>query len=1310
MKKLILRASAAVKWSFPLMLWLAAGGPWLVSGSNFYQGVSTNNLSWPGGTVPYLFDTNVTTNEQAIYLAGMKEWELAANIHFVPRTNQADYVLLRFDYMGGTDTYVASFPVPVMTVDTLSRAQVGHETGHLLGFQHEHVRTDRNTYITVNFSNLVGSASGTNSSGEGSNITALYLIDTNSTAHGTYDFESVMHYDRTLFSTNPANSDTIDPNAPYYAEYYYRIGNYALSPGDRAGAAYLYGPPTTALTNVVTNTLDVGLGSLRAAIYYANDHPGTTIHFNIPTNDPGFSNGVYTIYTTGELPPLVANGTVIDATTQPGYTNHPVVALNGSKLIPELAYSNSLFVCGLRVYAANCVISGLAIDNYPFLGIAVEYAYAVSNRIQGCYLGVAPNGTNAAGNVYQGISIDTGATHTFVGGTNTVQRNVISGNDQYGILVIGTNGQPAATEIGTNTTGTIIQGNYIGTDATGSFAVSNLVGGVWVFDGASGVTIGGTNAGAGNVISGNGSAGILLEGVSNNVVQGNYLGLNAAGTAAVSNADAGIYVVAGASSNVIGGSGTGARNVISGNFNYGIFVSDPGTGNLIVQGNYIGTDVHGTNAVANGFSGIGIWSNADNILVGGTNAGAPNLISGNDNGISIGGPGVYGVQIFGNYIGTASNGVTALPNTGDGVYLEQGVQSITVGGSLAGQRNLISGNGGDGVHLYGSGTAFNTIQGNYIGLASNGTTALPNAGSGIYIEDGPQSNTIGGALAGQGNLISGNGGDGIQFYGSGSSDNAVEGNYIGVASNGVTAVPNSGIGIYLEFGPQSNTLGGTLAGQGNVISGNGGDGVQFYGSGTSYNTVQGNYIGTTKSGLGPLGNGGVAVSFLFGANGNMLGGTTAAARNLLCDSTNQGIFMDYASNEIVQGNYIGVGADGATPLGNGRANPLDTQAGIYALVSESNMIGGAVAGAGNVISANGNDGVQFYGPGDSYNIVQGNFIGTTATGLGSLGNGASGLSFLYGPQSNTVGGATSAAGNVISGNSGVGLFLAGASNIIVQGNNIGVGSDGVTALGNGQQGIVLQSGASSNAIGLGLNGSGMANIIADNAYEGVIMYSSNTLGNSIRGNPIYSNGVAYGLLGINLVGPAPGPNGLQNYPVITNASVVSGSTTVAGTLTSTASRGFLIDVYRNTIPDATGYGQGQVYVGGTTLTTGGGGSGSFSLTAPGSFAGQYFSAIATDATTGNSSEFSLDFIATNGPIPLSFLSPYTWNASNGFSFTMALQSNQSYTVEMTTNLASNPIVWTNLTNFTATNSTVPFTDHSATNKTVKARFYRIVSP
>src|ERR1017187_7818106 len=113
-----------------LVLAVAAAGlfPSRSQAAHFYQGVATNTLYWTGGIVPYLFDTNITAAQQSVYLAGMREWELAANVHFIPRTNQSQYVILRFDYQQGTDTFIASVP-PVMTIDTLSRAQVGHETG-----------------------------------------------------------------------------------------------------------------------------------------------------------------------------------------------------------------------------------------------------------------------------------------------------------------------------------------------------------------------------------------------------------------------------------------------------------------------------------------------------------------------------------------------------------------------------------------------------------------------------------------------------------------------------------------------------------------------------------------------------------------------------------------------------------------------------------------------------------------------------------------------------------------------------------------------------------------------------------------------------------------------------------------------------------------------------------------------------------------------------------------------------------------------------------------------------------------------------
>ena len=149
-------------------------------GANFYQGVGPNNLPWPGGIVPYVFTANVSPAEQVVYLAGMREWGLSANVQFVPWTTQTNHVILDLDYLQGTNTYYGSVP-PVMTIDNLSRAQICHETGHLLGFQHEHVRIDRNNYITVNYGNI-DTGTTTNSSGEGSGgVLGLYQIDSNST-------------------------------------------------------------------------------------------------------------------------------------------------------------------------------------------------------------------------------------------------------------------------------------------------------------------------------------------------------------------------------------------------------------------------------------------------------------------------------------------------------------------------------------------------------------------------------------------------------------------------------------------------------------------------------------------------------------------------------------------------------------------------------------------------------------------------------------------------------------------------------------------------------------------------------------------------------------------------------------------------------------------------------------------------------------------------------------------------------------------------------------------------------------------------
>jgi parallel beta-helix repeat protein len=1125
------------------------------TGSNFYQGVASNSVPWPGGIVPYLFTTNVSPAEQVVYLGGMKEWALSANIQFVPYTGQSKYVVLDLDYLQGTNSYYAGAP-PVMTVDNLSRAQVCHETGHLLGFQHEHVRTDRDNFIVVNFQNIVGGAS-TNGSGEGAGSPAgLYLIDSNSTANGPYDFESVMHYGRTLFSIDPETLDVLDPQPPYVGKYYNRIGNFALSVGDRAGAAALYGPPAIPLTNIVSTTADGGPGSLRAAIYYANDHPGTTVRFNIPATDSGFSNGVYTIYVSGQLPPLVSDGTVIDATTQPGYPGRPIVALDGSQTIPQIEFS----IGGIYVYAANCAVRGLAIDNFTNSAVNLLYNYAASNHVEACYIGLAPDGATPAPNDYEGINISAGASANVIGGSSAGQRNVISGNSGYGITITGT-----------NSNGNVVSGNYIGLDGSGALAVSNTYNGIGIWGGSCRNVIGGPGAGAGNVISGNVAYGIYI-GDSNTigtVVQGNYIGINAGGTGAVANSGSGLAVVAGSAGNSI------LNNVVSGNASYGLFISDPGTSNNLIQGNFIGTDAAGMNALPNGYMGLGIWSGAWDNLVGGTNAAARNVISGNaQNGMGMGGP---------------------------------------AGGG-------------------------NVIEGNYIGVAGDGRSALPNDGVGVYVEISLQNNFIGS------NVISANTYGGISFYQA--TNNIVQGNYIGLAADGATPAPNGGAGIYL-FESQSNLLGGVAPGQGNVVSANLDDGIQMYGPGTSYNIVEGNLVGTTKTGLSRLGNLFSALSLIAGPTNNTIGGANAAARNIFSGSSNyDGVYLDGASNNVVQGNYIGTDASGLIALTNGE----------YGLTlfgaSQSNLI------LGNVIAASANYGVIISDPGTSGNIFQGN--------------------------------------------------------------DIGVGADGATPLGNAWQGLVLQNGAATNIIGLALDGSGAGNIIADNGYEGVILYDTNTVGNCLRGNSIYGNGAiginlvggsenGYGVTANHVGGAVPGPNDLQNYPVLTAAAVFTNSMVIAGTINSGPGRIYLIDIYRNPAPDPSGFGQGQTYVGSTIAQMDMQGNGSFSRPLAARLAGQYFTATATDAATGDTSEFSLDLQAANvSGTGLGELTNPSYSVSNGFSFGITLATNQYYTVQLTTNLAASPVMWADLTNFLATNPSVQILDGAATNS--PARFYRIVTP
>ena len=222
--------------SLPGLVVLSALVPWLASGGNFYAGTSPANVPWTNGLVPYAFTNTLTAAQQQTYLDGLREWELAANVKFIPRTNQTRWILFAFNSNNFNNVSVGYNP-QVVNISSLSRAQVGHEMGHSFGFTHENVRSDQTNFITV-LSNNVSSGN-----------LGSFQIDPTSVTNGTYDFESVMHLGWDFASTQPGVLAAQQPRPLYFPRYQFRMANYALSPGDRAALKFLYGAPAAPPTD-----------------------------------------------------------------------------------------------------------------------------------------------------------------------------------------------------------------------------------------------------------------------------------------------------------------------------------------------------------------------------------------------------------------------------------------------------------------------------------------------------------------------------------------------------------------------------------------------------------------------------------------------------------------------------------------------------------------------------------------------------------------------------------------------------------------------------------------------------------------------------------------------------------------------------------------------------------------------------------------------------------------------------------------------------------------------------------------------------
>ena len=281
-------------------------------------------------------------------------------------------------------------------------------------------------------------------------------------------------------------------------------------------------------------------------------------------------------------------------------------------------------------------------------------------------------------------------------------------------------------------------------------------------------------------------------------------------------------------------------------------------------------------------------------------------------------------------------------------------------------------------------------------------------------------------------------------------NNVVAGDKIGTDATGTVALGNAGSGVIIDLGSYDNTIGGTTAAAANVISGNKYDGVHIE-SGPG-NVVEGNFIGTDITGTHALGNAEDGVNIDTGTTGNIIGGTVVGARNIISANGSQGIELNTAVQNVVEGNFIGTDVTGTHGLGNGDSGIL------VASGADNNILGGTAAAACNIISANGGDGIHI-----DYTtvgtLVEGNYIGTNVTGTKALGNSIDGVGIDRGSNHNTVGGTTVGARNVISSNAGDGVDLEGPSTFnLVEGNYIGTNAAGTAALGNINNGVLVQTG------------------------------------------------------------------------------------------------------------------------------------------------------------------------------------------------------------------------------------------------------------
>lgn len=949
----------------------------------------------------------------------------------------------------------------------------------------------------------------------------------------------------------------------------------------------------------------------------------------------GNRNGIYLLQGAGDI----IKGNLIGTDTS---GTAPVA--NGSG-IAILTGSSSTIVGGTLAGEGN-LISGNTNS-----GIATNASGG--SQIVGNYIGTSLDGNSAIPNG-SGISLG-------VGSGNSLINNIISGNTNAGIFM-------------NQNTGTTVQGNKIGVAANDSALPNdygiNTLGGA---SNSSGHVIGGTGAGEANEIANNTTAGISLNSANddNNQIIGNSIYCNGSGIDlnGVGNNNIQPPVITGASASSVSGTGTDGdvihvyrdnsacdpaqgqeylgtatvgssvsgewdANSLSSAITVGIDVitvtatnGTDGTSEFMEQDPFIVTNTldtglgslrwcvsnanttAGSNTItfSNSIDGGAITLNSEIILL--TGNGDATIIDGDIDGddvpnitiqsdgtnhsgfeilgannqildlnfqgfVGTGTGAIYihdgaamGNQVLGNHIGTILTGTSAGTSNFNGILIEDATDNVIGDGTAIG-RNII-GNNTFGVRLIGA--ADTDIFGNTIGLANDGVTPLGNTGRGI---DASSSDRLEiGIAGGEVTVVSESNGEGILI--DGSEDATVVNSYIGTDITGLIDRGNAD-GLVINDGSNSAVIGGNTVADRNVISGNGSFGIEVNGS--SSVSILGNYIGLGSDGNTAIGNdlSGVDIDDSDVTVGNELGG-----RNVISSNGQNGIHV-VGDDASIFGNYIGTDANGNLDRGNTLSGVLD--GGTSAL-----QIGAAVAGRGNVISGNGT-GISVS---DDVSIL-GNYIGTNAAGDGAIPNNDG---IRVSGSSNIIGNGTALGANVVSGNNNDGIYLRAAAgsiaNNVIQGNIIGFEANGTSGLGNGDNGIFLGQSANNNSV--------IGNSIGFNTSDGVEIGEVGASGvdnNTVSQNLIHRN-VGLGILHVN------GANGGITPPTI--------STATATTISGTGTNGHTIELF---IDNSSVTAQGETYEGSAVVAGG-------TWSVGGSFTpSETFTATATDAT-GNTSEFAV---------------------------------------------------------------------------------------